>query len=78
MLLDRHTGREIWNVTVHGTDRLTPRIRGAGTLGGTIIAVGTLHAMSVADFQHALDQLMSLSSDVVAEELRAALRTARR
>jgi hypothetical protein len=78
VLLDRRTGREIWNVTVHGTDRLTPRIRGTGDAGGSIIAAGALHAMTVEDFQLALDQLMSLSSNVVADELRAALRDVRR
>ena len=78
VLLDRRTGREIWNVTVHGTDRLTPRIRGTGSVGGTIIAAGALHTMTVEDFQQALDQLMSLSSNVVADELRSALRDARR
>ena len=78
VLLDRHTGREIWNVKVHGTDRLTPRIRGAGSVGGSIIAAGTLHAMTVEDFQLALDQLMSLSSNVVTDELRSALRDVRR
>lgn len=78
VLLDRRTGREIWNVKVHGTDRLTPRVRGAGDAGGSIIAAGTLHTMTVADFQQALDQLMSLSSNIVADELRSALRDARR
>jgi hypothetical protein len=78
VLLDRRTGREIWNVTVHGTDRIAPRIRGSGAVGSTIIAAGSLHTMSVEDFQLALDQLMSLSSNVVADELRTALRDARR
>ena len=27
VLLERRTGREIWNVNVRGTDRLTPRVR---------------------------------------------------
>lgn len=78
VLLDRRTGREIWNVKVHGTDRLTPRIRGTGGVGGSILAAGTLHTMTVEDFQAALDQLMSLSANVVADELRSALREARR
>jgi hypothetical protein len=78
VLLDRRTGREIWNVKVHGTDRLSPRVRGAGGVGGSIIAAGTLHTMSVGDFQDALDQLMSLSANVVADELRSALRDVRR
>jgi hypothetical protein len=81
VLLDRRSGREIWNVTVTGSDRLTPKMRGGavgGAVGGAIITAGTLRTMTVADFQQALDQLMSLSSDVVAEELRAALRDVRR
>jgi hypothetical protein len=78
VLLDRRTGREIWFVRVHGTDRLTPRVYGTGGVGGSIIAAGTLHTMTVQDFQQALDQLMSLSANVVAEELRSALRDARR
>ncbi len=78
VLLDRRTGREIWNVKVHGTDRIAPRVRGAGGVGGSIIAAGALHTMTVADFELALDQLMSLSSNVVADELRAALRDVRR
>ena len=78
VLLDRRTGREIWNVTVHGTDQLAPRMRGTGTVGGQILAAGALHTMTLEDFQQALDQLMTLSSNVVAEELRSALRDARR
>ena len=78
VLLDRRTGREIWSVKVQGTDRIAPRIRGTGSVGGTIIAAGALHSMSVQDFQEALDQLMTLSSNVVADELRSALRDARR
>lgn len=78
VLLDRRSGREIWNVKVRGTDRLTPRVYGAGGVGGSIIAAGTLHTMTVGDFQQALDQLMTLSANVVADELRSALRDARR
>ena len=80
VLLDRRTGREIWNVVVHGTDRLTPRVRGAATLpgAGAIITASSLAAMSVADFQDALQQLAELSSNVVADELRSALRDVRK
>jgi hypothetical protein len=78
VLLDRRTGREIWNVNVHGSDRLAPRIGGAGETAGAIIAAGALHSMTVEDFQQALDQLMSLSSNVVTDQLRVALRDARR
>ena len=78
VLLDRRTGREIWNVNVHGTDRLTPRVQGATGIPGTIVTAGTLHTLSVADFEDALDQLVSLSSNLIADELRASLRDVRR
>ena len=79
VLLDRRTGREIWNVKVHGTDRLTPFIGRTGSIpGGGIITAGTLHTVTVADFQQALDQLVTLSSNRIADELRASLRDVRR
>lgn len=82
VLLERRTGREIWNVNVRGTDRLTPRVRGGvgGVPGvpGAIVTAGTLHTLTVADFQDALDQLLALSSNLIADELRASLRDARR
>ena len=79
VLLDRRTGREIWNCAVHGTDRLTPRVRGAANVpgAGAIITASSLASMSVADFQDALQQLAELSSNVVADELRSALRDVR-
>jgi hypothetical protein len=80
VLLDRRTGREIWNCAVHGTDRLTPRVRGAANVpgAGAIITASSLATMSVADFQDALQQLAELSSNVVADQLRSALRDVRR
>jgi hypothetical protein len=78
VLLERRTGREIWSAKVHGTDRLTPWVRGAEHVPGAIITAGTLTTVSVADFQAALDQLATLSSTVIADQLRAALRDARR
>ena len=78
VLLDRRTGREIWNIAVHGTDRLTPRVHGAGQVPGTIITAGMLRTMTVEEFQQALDQLADLSSNLMADELRAALRDVRR
>ncbi|MFL5605920.1 MAG: hypothetical protein ACJ8AD_05705 [Gemmatimonadaceae bacterium] len=78
VLLERRTGREIWSAKVHGTDRLTPAVYGASRVPGTIITAGTLNTVSVADFQAALDQLATLSSTVIADQLRAALRDARR
>ena len=78
VLLERRTGREIWSAKVHGKDQLTPTVYGAGRVtGGAIITAGTLTTVSVADFQSALDQLATLSSTVIADELRAALRDAR-
>jgi hypothetical protein len=78
VLLERRTGREIWSAKVHGTDRLTPVVRGPDKVPGAIITAGTLTTVSVADFQQALDQLANLSSIVISDELRAALRDARR
>jgi outer membrane protein assembly factor BamB len=77
VLLDRRTGREIWSATVHGSDRLTPSIHSDGNLPVAIITAGTLRTVSVADFQQALDQLATLSSNVIADVLRADLRKAR-
>ena len=80
VLLDRRSGREIWNTSVHGTDRLTPHVRGAADVpgAGAIITAASLASMSVADFQDALQQLAQLSSNVVADELRSALRDVRK
>jgi len=78
VLTERRTGREIWNVTVRGTDRLTPSVSGAEGIPGGILAAGTLHRVSVADFEHALNQLAILSSNTIADALRSALRDARK
>ncbi len=78
VLLDRRTGREIWSANVHGTDRLTPAIRTEDHLPVAIITAGTLRTVSVGDFQAALDQLASLSANVIADVLRADLRSARK
>ena len=78
VLLDRRTGHEIWNVTVRGTDRLTPFVRSRDGVPGTLITAGTLHLVTVDDFRQALDQLATFSSTIIADELRAALRDARR
>lgn len=77
VLLDRRTGREIWNVRVHGRDRLTPYVSSSNGIPGSVITAGTLGSVSVADFQGALNQLMDLSSNVITNELRAALRDVR-
>ena len=77
VLIDRRTGREIWNLKVHGRDRLTPYVASSNGIPGSIITASTLGSVSVADFQGALNQLMDLSSNVITNELRAALRDIR-
>ena len=78
VLLDRRTGAEVWSIGVRGTDRLTPSVEGGSGVPGGIITAGTLRNVSVSDFEHALNQLAVLSSNVIAEELRDALRDARK
>jgi len=77
VLLDRRTGREIWNINVHGRDRITPYVQSSSPIPGSVITASTLGSVSVADFQGALNQLMDLSSNVITNELRSALRDVR-
>lgn len=77
VLIDRRTGREIWNINVHGRDRLTPYVQSTSPIPGSVIAAGTLGSVTVADFQGALNQLMDYSSNLITDELRAALRDVR-
>jgi hypothetical protein len=77
VLIDRRTGREIWNVTTHGRDRLTPYVQSSSPIPGSVITASTLGSVSVADFQGALNQLMDYSSNLITNELRSALRDVR-
>jgi hypothetical protein len=77
VLIDRRTGREIWNIKVHGRDRLTPYVQSSSPIPGSVIAASTLGSVSVADFQGALNQLMDYSSNLITDELRSALRDVR-
>lgn len=77
VLIDRRSGREIWNVNIHGRDRLTPYVESTSRIPGSVITAGTLGSVSVADFQGALNQLMDYSSNLITDELRAALRDVR-
>jgi hypothetical protein len=77
VLIDRRTGREIWNVKTHGRDRLTPYVESDSRIPGSVITASTLGSVSVADFQNALNQLMDSSSNLITNELRAALRDVR-
>ncbi|MGH7651673.1 MAG: hypothetical protein ACREMS_07495 [Gemmatimonadaceae bacterium] len=78
VLLDRRTGREIWNVNIHSRDRLTPYVQSNSPIPGSVIAAGTLGSVTVADFQGALNELMDYSSNSITDELRSALRDVRR
>lgn len=77
VLLDRRSGREIWSKTVKGTDRLTPFIVGTMDAPSAIFTAATLHTVTVAQFQRALEQLVVLTSNRIASELREDLRDAR-
>lgn len=77
VLLDRRTGREIWNVKIHGRDRLTPYVQSSSPIPGSVITASTLGSVSVADFQGALNQLMDSASNLITNELRSALRGVR-
>jgi len=77
VLLDRRTGREIWNINVHGRDRLTPYVQSTSPIPGSVITASTIGRVSVAEFQGALNQLMDYSSNLITDELRAALRDVR-
>ena len=77
VLIDRRTGREIWNSNVHGRERLTPYVESSSPIPGSVITASTLGNVTVADFQGALNQLMDYSSTLITNELRSALRDVR-
>ena len=77
VLLDRRTGREIWNVNIHARDRLTPYVQSDSRIPGSVITASTLGSVTVDDFQAALNQLIDLSSNSITDELRSALRDVR-
>ena len=77
VLLDRRTGREIWNDDVRGSNRLPPYAVGTRNIPSAIISAGTLHTVTIADFQEALEQLTTFTSDLIVGELREKLRDVR-
>ena len=77
VLIDRKTGREIWSVDVHGSDRLTPWVHGTRDIPSSIITAATISTVSVADLQEALDQLVTSSSNAITSVLRDKLRDVR-
>ena len=77
VLLDRKTGREIWSEEVDGSDRMTPFVVGTASVPSAVFTAATLHTVSVAEFQQALDQLVTYTSNLITEELREKLRDVR-
>ena len=77
VLIDRHTGREIWSIDVHANDRLTPWVIGTRTVPSSIFTAATIHNVSVDDFQQALEQLVTSSSNAITNQLRDKLRDVR-
>jgi hypothetical protein len=52
-------------------------VSGTHDVTSSIITAATLSTVSVEDFQQALDQLVTFSSNLIASELREKLRDAR-
>jgi hypothetical protein len=77
VLLDRRTGREIWSVDIHGSDRMTPFVVGTRDIPSSIFTAATIHNVSVGEFQVALDQLVQSSSNAITNQLRDKLRDVR-
>jgi len=77
VLIDRRSGREIWSQKVRGNDRLTPYIVGTMDAPSAIFTAATLHTVTVAQFQRALEQLAVYTSSLIANELREDLRDVR-
>lgn len=77
ILLERRTGREIWNTEVRGRDRLVPSVEGVD-LPSDIFTAGGLTRISVDEFEGILRGLADVSADAVADQLREDLRDARR
>jgi len=77
VLIDRRTGREIWSEEVHGSDRMTPFAIGTRSVPSSIFTAATLHMVTVEEFQQALDQLVTYTSNLITSELRDKLRDVR-
>ena len=78
ILVDRASGREIWNQEVSAWDQLTPTISGPGAAGaGGILTAAALTRLTVADYERILEQLADYAADVMTDELREDLRDVR-
>jgi hypothetical protein len=78
VLIDRRTGREIWSVDISSSDRMTPFIVGTREIPSSIFTAATIHNISVVEFQAALEQLVTSSSNAITNQLREKLRDVRR
>ena len=78
VLIDGASGREVWSVRVWAREPVTPAVFDTGPVPEDAITAGALMAVSVEDFRRVLERLADLSSDVVTNELREALRDVRR
>lgn len=77
VLMDRRTGREIWSEDVTGTDRLTPFFIGTSTVPSSAVNAVLLNRITVAQFQQALEQLVTYTATRISDELREDLRDVR-
>jgi hypothetical protein len=77
VLVDHRTGREIWSSEVSGSDRVTPWVVGTRNIPSSIFTAATISTVSVEDFEEALDQLVTSSSNLITSELRDKLRDVR-
>ena len=77
VLMDRRTGREIWSEDVSGYDRLTPFFIGTASVPSDMVNAVALHTITVAQFQQALEQLVTYTASRIADELREDLRDVR-
>lgn len=78
ILIERRTGREVWNTEVRGRDRLTRAVRGIEEVPSDVFTAAGLTQISVADFEHILRGLADVSADAVTNQLREDLRDVRR
>ena len=77
VLLDRRTGREIWNENVRGSDRMTPLVFTGPQVPSAAVSAIALSTVTVADFRQALGQLVGYTSNLITGELRDKLRDVR-
>jgi hypothetical protein len=78
VLLDGHSGREIWSARVRTTGPLTPDVDTGGVVPSEAITAGALTSVSVEDFERGIERLSDLAADWVGRELRDALTKTRR